>query len=249
MSNQRVSRNVKVLSVSIITSAALVAGGMAYASGDNFTACVNKKNGLTRIISGKMKCNKSERQVTWNQTGPTGAQGATGATGPQGPAGTADGSGDVYTKKSSSPSSLVLNETETILSMRLPAGNYSFTASGGAAFYTNNDILLKPRYMACLISKSTNTSGTDVLYPIEGMPSRTRLSFEPVSPNNQFDQEFGMKSFSWTTILDFASETTVYLICTHEKSATDASTDDFELIVRNTTFVAIKTNQITFVGS
>ena len=248
MSKQRVSRNAKVVSVSIITSAALVAGGMAYASGETFTACVNKKNGLTRIISGKMKCYKSERQVTWNQTGPSGAQGATGATGPQGPAGTADGAGDVYTKKETSIS-LALDETKTILSMRLPAGTYSFTASGGAAFYTNNVILLKPRYMACLISKSTNTSGSDVLYPIEGMPSRTRLSFEPVSPDNQYDKEFGMKSFSWTTILDFTSETSVYLICTHEKSATDGSTDPFELIVRNTTFVATKTNQITFVGS
>ena len=85
---QRSSRNVVMLSVSMIISSALIAGGIAYAAGETITACVKKSNGATRIISGKMKCTKTERTVTWGSTGEQGATGATGATGAQGPAGT-----------------------------------------------------------------------------------------------------------------------------------------------------------------
>ena len=239
----------------MIVSATLIAGGVAYANGANITACVKKSNGATRILSGKMKCTKSERQITWGQTGPqgsTGATGATGATGPQGPAGpagTSDGVGDVYTKFVTNGPSIALNETKTVLNYQLPAGTYSFTVSGEASFYTGTTVLLKPRYMACLLSKGATVSAPNALYPNEGMLSYSRLSFEAVSRDSQDPYEFGMKSFSWTTTLDFAEATSVYLICTHEQKPGDTSTNPFELIIRNTTFVATKTNQITFVGS
>ena len=249
---KRFSNNAILISLSMIVSATLIAGGVAYANGATITACVKKSNGATRIISGKMKCTKSERQVTWGQTGPQGVAGATGATGPQGPAGpagTPDGVGDVYTKFVTNGASIALNETKTVLSYQLPAGTYSFTVSGEASFYTGNTILVKPRYMACMLSKGATASGPNALYPNEGMLSYSRLSFDPISPNNQYEYEFGTKSFSWTTTLDFANATSIYLLCTHEQKPGDSSTNPFELIVRNTTFVATKTNQITFVGS
>lgn len=41
-----------------------------------FTACVNKKSGAMRLLKKpKAKCKRSERKVSWSQTGPAGATG------------------------------------------------------------------------------------------------------------------------------------------------------------------------------
>lgn len=168
---QRVSRNAKVISISMILSSAIIAGGIAYASGDAFTACVNKNTGLTRIISGKMKCYKSERQVTWNQSGPTGSQGATGSTG-------SNGYSNVYVKSDgesvvglsqSSPSSTVLSLTG------VPAGSYVISVSYVLDQFTrdansNDTASTNHSYIDCAIT-SANTwasrTNSNSIYPLK----------------------------------------------------------------------------------
>jgi hypothetical protein len=63
-----------------------------HASGGQINGCVSKKTGALRVVSAGAKCRKSEKPISWNQTGPPGTsglpgqKGATGATGPPGPA-------------------------------------------------------------------------------------------------------------------------------------------------------------------
>jgi hypothetical protein len=108
--------NSRVIGICLIVSASFFASSSTYADSITLKACVKKSNGATRIISGKMKCVKTERQVTLSSTtdnststagvageagaigatgatGAAGATGATGATGLQGPAGVAGADG------------------------------------------------------------------------------------------------------------------------------------------------------------
>jgi hypothetical protein len=81
------SRRLAVVAAAAV--AVLAAGGVSYAmipsSGGVFTACVNKA-GKMRLIDpdAGATCRGNERQVTWNQTGPSGPAGAMGATGATG---------------------------------------------------------------------------------------------------------------------------------------------------------------------
>ena len=136
---QRSSRNTLIIGVCMVLSSAILVGGVAYANGASITACVKKSNGATRIISGKMKCTKSERQVSWGQTGttgpqgPQGATGATGATGSQGPAGR-DGITTLYYKAGERIDvSLPYDEAQInqlVLSAEVPAGLQQLSFSG-----------------------------------------------------------------------------------------------------------------------
>jgi hypothetical protein len=81
-----------------VAFAALLAAcsGLAIAAGSSgpvIRACANKRTGALRLAG---KCRRSERSVSWNQTGaqgPRGLVGPTGAGGPAGPGGTAGGAG------------------------------------------------------------------------------------------------------------------------------------------------------------
>lgn len=88
----------------LVCGTALVAGGMVVATpaspagAATVKACVNKKSGDIRFLTGtkKRKCKKGWKKITWNQQGaqgPQGPQGNTGATGPKMVA--KDGSGNV----------------------------------------------------------------------------------------------------------------------------------------------------------
>jgi hypothetical protein len=90
----------RLLAISVITSASLLAISSSYADSETITACVKKSNGSVRIITGKMKCAKSERLTTWTSTsdnliGPAGATGSVGATGERGPAGATGNDGAI----------------------------------------------------------------------------------------------------------------------------------------------------------
>lgn len=70
--------------------AAAVGGGYAIAATSNggaIHACVTKRTGAIRIVSGR-RCHKRERPLSWNQVGPRGAAGMTGLQGPPGQPGT-----------------------------------------------------------------------------------------------------------------------------------------------------------------
>jgi len=96
--------NSKIIGVCFIVGASVLTASSSFADTETVTACVKKSNGATRIISGKMKCAKNERQLSWNSTsdsligpagasGPTGATGSTGATGPAGEVGATGATG------------------------------------------------------------------------------------------------------------------------------------------------------------
>lgn len=56
-------------------------------------ACVNRENGLVRIVAPGTPCRRSENAMAWHNTGPTGDPGPPGATGPAGPAGSQGSAG------------------------------------------------------------------------------------------------------------------------------------------------------------
>jgi hypothetical protein len=90
----------RLLAISVITSASLLAVSSSYADTETITACVKKSNGSVRIITGKMKCAKNERLTTWTSTsdnliGPAGATGSAGATGERGPVGATGNDGAI----------------------------------------------------------------------------------------------------------------------------------------------------------
>jgi hypothetical protein len=56
----------------------------AGASAATIKACANKKTGAVRLISGKKKCKKTEKKISWNTKGVAGANGANGTNGTNG---------------------------------------------------------------------------------------------------------------------------------------------------------------------
>jgi hypothetical protein len=211
------SRNVIILSVSMIMSSALIAGGVAYASGEAITACVKKSNGATRIISGKMKCTKWERSVTWGSTGDQGPSGAQGATG-------SNGVSNVY-KKELGVLDIAYNAALTVMSATVPAGKYNFQFSGELGYFNNNTATLKTRYMPCLITKRSDAATSfslanagEVLWPIVGSNSPFRTSFPATGAAVD---EVGKQTYSFSGTLDLASDTPIYLQCTNENLSGD----------------------------
>jgi hypothetical protein len=98
---RRLSFLVPSPAVAVAFAALLAAcGGVAVAATSSspvIRACANKRTGALRLAN---RCRRSERRVSWNQTGPQGtagvrgARGATGATGAAGAAGTAGAQGN-----------------------------------------------------------------------------------------------------------------------------------------------------------
>ena len=222
----------------MLLSSAIIAGGIAYASGDAVNACVNKKTGLTRIISGKMKCYKSERQVTWNQTGPTGSQGATGATG-------ASGTSAIY-YKIENQKDIAYNTPRTIITATLPAGKYSFQFSAEVAYFNKSISTTKTRYVACILSTSSNpttalSSAATALWPIAGSADLLRVSFEA---NAGSTNRFGTQDFSQSGILDLTATTTMYLQCEHD-SPEEVPASGQVITFHYPTFVATKVDSLS----
>lgn len=240
---QRVSRNAKVISISMLLSSAIIAGGIAYASGDAFTACVNKKTGLTRIISGKMKCYKSERQVTWNQTGPSGSQGATGATG-------ASGTSEVL-KKTGLNVEILRNASQTVISATVPAGNYKFDFGSYYDIFNANGATTKTRSAVCLISTNSSASAAlasddaAVLWPKVGSREPVRVSFQPTYAN---EYSIDPNYVNFTGTLSFNQQTTVYLQCAHEVASGDTSSVTQSIRFLNPALLLTKVDAITTIN-
>jgi hypothetical protein len=119
-----------VLSISLVVSSVVISNA---SSSPVIKACAVKKTGDLRVITGKAKCKKTERLVTWGIKGSTGARGLVGARGPAGaPAipnvtvvdNTEDGWTSIYTGDQSSWESVSLMQSEP-----LAAGNYLVLAN------------------------------------------------------------------------------------------------------------------------
>ena len=62
----------------------ILASPSARADAPLLDACINKGNGMMRLVSAPTDCHANEAFVQWNQTGPQGPQGIQGIQGPQG---------------------------------------------------------------------------------------------------------------------------------------------------------------------
>ena len=67
-----------VLSISLVVSSVVISNAV---STPTIKACAAKKTGDLRMITGKAKCKKSEKPVSWGTKGPTGARGPSGVSG------------------------------------------------------------------------------------------------------------------------------------------------------------------------
>jgi hypothetical protein len=181
--------NSRVIGICLIVSASFFASSSTYADSITLKACVKKSNGATRIISGKMKCAKTERQVTLSSTtdnstgaagvagaagatGATGATGAVGATGSQGPAGVAGTNGVNGTNGTNgvngiskaliaSGNQVSINQgTEgVVLSATVPAGNYVMDLSASLNYSNGNTAMAGDSYFGCFITTSASYTG------------------------------------------------------------------------------------------
>jgi hypothetical protein len=128
----RVTRKRLVL---LVVAAALVTGGVAYAtipdSAGVYTACRLNNVGTIRLIdptatpasSLLSHCTSLETPITWNQTGPQGPAGSAGAAGPQGAKGD-PGMSVVYTHPSTLPVVELIGPTQLFEGLALPKGRY-----------------------------------------------------------------------------------------------------------------------------
>jgi hypothetical protein len=79
----------RVRSLIVLVVVALVCAGVAIAAGGSsgqLHACASKRTGALRLLS-HGKCKRSEREVSWNVTGPPGKQGLAGKPGTLGSSG------------------------------------------------------------------------------------------------------------------------------------------------------------------
>jgi hypothetical protein len=180
--------NSRVIGICLIVSASFFASSSSYADSTILKACVKKSNGATRIISGKMKCVKTERQVSLASTtdnstssvgvagevgavGATGATGAVGATGSQGPTGAAGADGVDGTNgtngvngiskaliASGNQVSINQGSTGTVLSFTVPAGKYVMDFSSSVAYSNANTSMAGPAQFSCFITESSTYS-------------------------------------------------------------------------------------------
>jgi hypothetical protein len=162
------------------------AGGIAYAaipdSAGVIHGCYQKANGSLRVIDTQAggKCSSVENPLDWNQTGPAG---------PRGPS-------DAYlASDGGKPISLT---GTTLVSLTLPAGNYTLIAKTGVYSLTNPDIV------DCLLQAGTTTLDED------------RVRVDGLSTTND-DNEF----MDLIGIVSLASTGTVSVVCTSSSSASE----------------------------
>ncbi len=106
-----------------VGAGALLGGVASPVQAKTVKACVKKKTGEVRILTGKKKCKKGWKKTSWNQKGKTGPQGNQG---PQGPnLVVKDGTGKVLGKFLG-----VLPEGLTLFSVEIDGGSYLYLPNG-----------------------------------------------------------------------------------------------------------------------
>lgn len=154
-----------VVTLVAAVAAALVAGGVAYAtipdSSGTIHGCYQKSGGALDVIDATVTtCGKSQTELDWNVQGPTGPQGPqgpqgaqgpqgdpgpTGPAGPQGPQGPAGPSGTSHAYSTAGGFVQYGTSPVTVASLSLPAGTYLVWATGTVVdgnMATGHDCLL-----------------------------------------------------------------------------------------------------------
>jgi len=124
--------------MALVIVGALVVGGIAYAKIPDASGvihgCYKKSSpnqGTLRVIDTDkaQTCANSETSLDWSQTGPQGPQGPQGIQGIQGPEGPS-GSSHAYSTSNDAVDTLLAPNSNTITSLKLPAGDYVVWATG-----------------------------------------------------------------------------------------------------------------------
>ena len=166
--------------------AAGAAGGIAYASipdsAGGIHGCYQKANGSLRVVDTEAggKCSSTENLLQWNQSGPAG---------PRGPS-------DAYlASDGGKPISLT---GTTLVSVTLPAGNYTLIAKTGVYSLTSADIV------DCFLQAGTTTLDEDEVR-VDGLST--------TNDDNEFIDLIG--------VVSLASASTVSVVCTSSSSASE----------------------------
>jgi hypothetical protein len=115
-----------VLAVGVAATAwAAIPDGTGAISG-----CYAKKGGKLRVVKAGKTCKKTERPLTWSQTGPAGAAGPRGATGPKGAKGAPGRRGPTYSADGFDILDNVI--PRDLVELSLPAGSYLLFGTGVA---------------------------------------------------------------------------------------------------------------------
>lgn len=165
------------------------------------TSCVKKQGGQVRFVDAQAgkKCKKSERKVTFNQTGQAGAPGPQGSKGAQGDKGER-GPSNAYVKESTASvnvdNALVISPgpplRNSVVAVTVPPGSYTVTGSTQMARTTNTTTGI-----GCDIAATAGTVTGGVVSE----------EFAAGPPPNYFH------AFSPNATLTTNAETTVFLRC------------------------------------
>lgn len=233
------TKNSLIIGISIVLGASLLSAGISNAAGSTIKACAKKSNGAMRLIASTKKCKSSERTLSWGTKGASGAKGAAGANGVS-----------TVLVKQLEVSTISVNSPSAVLSAPVPRGKYSFQFSSELVYFNDNIETLGERDLGCLIttnsdgptSASSNPTYKDmVLWPKPGDNLVLRTTFPPSEASSA---TFAGRTYAISGTLNIASDTNIYLQCSHEQKISDPASSGQEAIFYYPTLTLIKTDEI-----
>lgn len=267
--------NSRVIGICLIVSASFFASSSSYADSTILKACVKKSNGATRIISGKMKCVKTERQVSLASTtdnsisaagvageaGAAGATGAVGATGSQGPAGAAgtdgvdgtngtNGVNGISKALIASGNQVSINQGSTgiVLSFTVPAGKYVMDFSSSVAYSNANTSMAGPAQFSCFITESSTYTDASTNAQSNYWPELSSATPVRISFESiaATSDEIMKRSFTGSTAIDIAQDKTLRLICRHFSEIANDTNE--QVIIRYPRIILTAVNELVTLG-
>lgn len=234
----------RLIAISVIASASLITVSSSYADTETVTACVKKSTGSVRIITGKLKCTKTERLVTWTSTsdsliGPAGATGATGATGadgaagPQGPQGIQGISGAAGPAGPSGVSKALIatgaqtsinqGSSGTVISFTIPAGKYAMSLESGLSYSNATSAMSGFETLNCYLTSSSTYGDAASVAESNYWPSLNSVAGNRITFENQpaSSDQIMRRPLSGNGTLDLNSSTALNFICKHFSSVSD----------------------------
>ena len=263
--------NSRVIGICLIVSASFFASSSSYADSTILKACVKKSNGATRIISGKMKCVKTERQVSLASTtdnsisaagvageaGVAGATGAVGATGSQGPTGAAGADGVDGTNGTNgvngiskaliaSGNQVSINQGSegVVLSATIPAGNYVMDLSASLNYSNASGAMSGMATLGCYLTSSTSYLDAATTPESNYWPELRNGSPYRVSFENMAasGDEIMKRSLAGSGVIAFNNSTTVKWICRHYSAVADDPNE--QVIIRYPRIILTAVNEL-----
>ena len=263
--------NSRVIGICLIVSASFFASSSSYADSTILKACVKKSNGATRIISGKMKCVKTERQVSLASTtdnsisaagvageaSAAGATGAVGATGSQGPAGAAGADGVDGTNgingvngiskaliASGNQVSINQGSEGVVLSATIPAGSYVMDLSASLNYSNGNTAMAGQSLLGCFLTTSDSYVGAASDSTSILWPEGGNTTPFRVSFESQAanTEEILKRSLASQSTLTFATSTQIRWICRHYSLV--ANDPNEQVIIRYPRIILTAVNEL-----